>query len=131
MESTLMVMEAFEGHSTKFSYDVYGHSGEERALPLVKAGKLPANEKERLEVLRTMHAHAQFCLSGDHTLAATVTAINELNSKADEHDESFVIVLSDANFDRYGIPPESFAKILNRYALSLLSCNCHCHWQKF
>ena len=32
-----------------------------------------------------------------------------------EHfDESFVVVLSDANFDRYGIRPENFGKILNR-----------------
>ncbi len=32
----------------------------------------------------------------------------------DEHDESFVIVLSDANFDRYGISPKAFAKILSK-----------------
>ena len=32
----------------------------------------------------------------------------------DDHDESFVVVLSDANFDRYGISPKAFAKILNR-----------------
>ena len=53
-------------------------------------------------------------MSGDHTLSATVLAINELASKSEDYDESFVIVLSDANFDRYGISPTNFAKILNR-----------------
>ena len=44
----------------------------------------------------------QFCMSGDHTLAGTARAIAELGRAIDDHDESFVIVLSDANFDRYG-----------------------------
>ena len=79
MESALMVMEALDGHEQKFKYDIIGHSGEERAIPFVRAGKdEPKNEKERLEVLRLMHAHSQFCMSGDHTLAATATAITEL-----------------------------------------------------
>ena len=58
--------------------------------------------QHRLEVLKTMHAHSQFCMSGDHTLSATVLAINELANRSENYDESFVIVLSDANFDRYG-----------------------------
>ena len=33
---------------------------------------------------------------------------------SENYDESLVIVLSDANFDRYGISPSNFAKILNR-----------------
>ena len=41
-------------------------------MPLVKIGSEPKNEKDRLQVLRNMHAHAQFCMSGDHTLSATV-----------------------------------------------------------
>ena len=72
MESSLMVMEAFEGHEDKFTYDIVGHSGEEPAIPFVmgtakKGGQgrvgpgrgEPRNEKERLEVLREIHAHAQ------------------------------------------------------------------------
>merc|ERR1719270_590490 len=35
MESSLMVMEAFEGHEDKFTYDIVGHSGEEPAIPFV------------------------------------------------------------------------------------------------
>ena len=71
MESTLMAMEALEGYADKFKYDIVGHSGEDQAIPFVTGGKEPKNEKERLEVLRMMHAHAQFCMSGDHTLPAT------------------------------------------------------------
>ena len=41
-------------------------------------------------------------------------AINEAALAAENYDDSFVIVLSDANFDRYGIRPESIGKILNR-----------------
>ena len=61
-----------------------------------------------------MHAHAQFCMSGDHTLPATVTAVADLGRTAEEHDESFLVVMSDANFDRYGISPKAFARILNK-----------------
>ena len=43
-----------------------------------------------------------------------MVAINELAKMTDDHDESFVIILSDANFDRYGISPSAFAKILTR-----------------
>ena len=114
MESSLMVMEALEGYSQMIKYEIMGHSGEESDLPLVKMGTEPKNEKDRLHILRNMHAHAQFCMSGDHTLSATVQAINELALSADNYDESIVIVLSDANFDRYGISPNQFTKILTR-----------------
>lgn len=59
---------------------------------------------------QTMHAHAQFCMSGDHTLEGTEHAIREIAKE--EADEYFVIVLSDANLERYGIPPAKFAQVL-------------------
>jgi len=114
MESTLMVMEALEGYEDKIKYDIIGHSGEENDLLFTSPKAPPANEKERLDVLKNMHAHSQFCMSGDHTLSATVLAIQELALKAEEYDEAFVIILSDANFDRYGISPTNFAKILTK-----------------
>ena len=57
-----------------------------------------------------MHAHSQFCMSGDHTLEATQHAISCLAKE--ESDESIVIILSDANLERYGIRPEALAKVL-------------------
>lgn len=71
--------------------------------------------------LQTMHAHSQFCLSGDTTLQATRHAITTLAKE--EADDRFVIILSDANFDRYGISPAKFGQILrsddqvNAYAI--------------
>lgn len=59
-----------------------------------------------------MHAHSQFCMSGDNTLEATQHAIASLAKE--DADERIVVVLSDANFDRYGIRPEKFAKILTK-----------------
>ena len=57
-----------------------------------------------------MHAHSQFCWPGDHTLEATQLAVSEMSKEP--ADESFVIVLSDANFSRYRINPEEFATVM-------------------
>ena len=59
---------------------------------------------------QALHAHSQFCLSGDNTLEAAKHAIESVvKEQADEH---FVIVLSDANLERYGIRPKRLAEIL-------------------
>lgn len=121
LEATLMVMEAFEGFETKFKYDIYGHSGEDYAVPLVESDSVPSNNKERLDILKTMQAHSQFCLSGDHTLEAAMSAVKQV--ALEEADERFVILLSDANLERYGIRPSELAKALtsessvNTYAI--------------
>ncbi|KAL3861823.1 hypothetical protein ACJMK2_007838 [Sinanodonta woodiana] len=112
MEATLMVMEALENYEEKFKYDIYGHSGEDHKLELVPKDKAPKNNKDRLIVIKTMHAHAQFCLSGDNTLSATKHAIETLAQE--EADEHFLIMLSDANFDRYGISPKRFGELLRQ-----------------
>lgn len=59
-----------------------------------------------------MHAHAQFCISGDNTLEAIRDAITRLEKEKDEFDEGIVIVLSDANLSRYGIAPRRLADAL-------------------
>lgn len=61
---------------------------------------------------QTMHAHAQFCMSGDHTLEAIQDAIKRLEKEKEEFDEGIVIVLSDANLSRYGIPARKLAEAL-------------------
>uniref|UniRef100_A0A452ENN1 von Willebrand factor A domain-containing protein 8 n=1 Tax=Capra hircus TaxID=9925 RepID=A0A452ENN1_CAPHI len=110
MEAVCMVMEAFENYEEKFKYDIAGHSGDGYNIGLVPINKVPKDNKQRLEILKTMHAHAQFCMSGDHTLEGTEHAIKEIAKE--EADEYFVIVLSDANLSRYGIHPAKFAQIL-------------------
>ncbi|GAB1605806.1 von Willebrand factor A domain-containing protein 8-like [Argonauta hians] len=110
MAAVLMVMEALEGYDTKLKYEIFGHSGENYDTSFVKFDKAPKNNKERLTVLKTMHAHSQFCLSGDNTLEATKHAIDSIAKE--EADEHFVIVLSDANFERYGISANRFSQLL-------------------
>nr|XP_057938465.1 von Willebrand factor A domain-containing protein 8 isoform X2 [Doryrhamphus excisus] len=110
MEAVCMVMEALESYEHKFKYDILGHSGDGYDIELVQVNKVPKNNKQRLTVLKTMHAHAQFCMSGDHTVEGTAASIKELSQE--EADEHFVVVLSDANLERYGIRPEHFARVL-------------------
>jgi hypothetical protein len=49
-------------------------------------------------------------MSGDYTLESTEAGIREL--AREDADERFVVVLSDANLERYGITPERFARAL-------------------
>ncbi|KAH0819395.1 hypothetical protein GEV33_003396 [Tenebrio molitor] len=87
-----------------------GHSGEAPSISFVKLKEPPKNNKERLDVIRTMHAHSQYCWSGDHTLEAVESAVNSLAEE--DCDEAIVIVLSDANLERYSIPPSKLAAAL-------------------
>lgn len=89
------------------------------------ANKPPANEKQRLDILKKMLAHSQvrcqvvvktysafqFCMSGDYTLESMDVATRKL-AKEEDADERFLITLSDANFDRYGIRPKHVAEAL-------------------
>uniref|UniRef100_A0A8W7PVA6 VWFA domain-containing protein n=1 Tax=Anopheles coluzzii TaxID=1518534 RepID=A0A8W7PVA6_ANOCL len=82
------------------------------AVPFVSENNPPKDAKRRLETIKMMHAHAQFCWSGDHTLAATELAVDELAKE--DCDEAIVIVLSDANLARYGITPRKLNAALAR-----------------
>ena len=100
LQAMCMVMESFDGvPEEKVVYDVVGHSGETPCLPFVSFEDRPKNEKEYLKVLRNMHAHSQFCLSGDHTIEACRDAIDAMAAREDS-DERYVVILSDANLDR-------------------------------
>ena len=48
-------------------------------------------------------SYPQFCFPGDHTIEATREAVRRLAAD-EEADERFLIVLTDANLERYGIP---------------------------
>jgi hypothetical protein len=96
-------MEAFEGFESRITYTMVGHSGEDVEISFVTPDRVPKNRKERMQVLQRMVAHSQFCMSGDHTLEAAELAMKRM--AAEEADEKFVFVVSDANFDRYRISP--------------------------
>ena len=96
-------------------YDIFGHSGETYVEQFVHKDRPPKNNRERLNTLKLMLAHSQFCISGDHTLEAASHHTRELaaeEEKGEEADERFLLLLSDANFDRYGIRPERLGQIL-------------------
>ncbi|CAF3396834.1 unnamed protein product [Rotaria sp. Silwood1] len=112
-ECVLMFLESLSGFEHKFVYDIVGHSGDEHSIELVKKNQPPKNNKERLKLLKLMYTHTMFCSSGDNTLPALKTAIDALQAEPDDTvDERFVIVISDANFDRYGLSPKVFGKML-------------------
>ncbi|XP_053609608.1 von Willebrand factor A domain-containing protein 8 [Plodia interpunctella] len=110
MEAVVLLTEALKGYETRIRYDMFAHSGEDHALQLVTVDRPPDNEKQRLQIIRTMHAHAQFCWSGDNTLPAARHAISSL--AAEDSDEAILLILSDANLRRYGIQPQELGAIL-------------------
>ena len=112
-------------------YDLFGHSGESPEIPFVTMDRLPSNEKDKMVVLKRMLAHSQvncpftrfaisqifmrtfqFCSSGDYTIEALAAAVREMKAEADVFDERFVVLLSDANLDRYGIRPAEMRRAL-------------------
>ncbi|ELR24984.1 ATPase family protein [Acanthamoeba castellanii str. Neff] len=110
LETVVMIMESFKGFEHKYSYAIVGHAGDGPEVPFVEFGKPPKNENEALKVLRRMHAHTEYCPSGDSTVEALEVAIDRV--LAEEGDDYFVFLLSDANLGRYGIPPKEIGKLI-------------------
>jgi hypothetical protein len=96
-------------------------SGETHNIIFVDESTLPKNRKDRLEVIRHMYSHANFCMSGDNTLAAAIAAIEDV--RKEEGDDYYVFLLSDANLSAYGVTPKTLAKAMlvdskvNSYAI--------------
>lgn len=108
--SMVMVMEALAGREQKFSYSIVGHDGESPVIPLIDYEDPPQSRADRVRVLEQMYWNAQFCGSGDHTLAAATHAIREVvKEKADDY---FVFLVSDCNLQAYGISPLSITQTL-------------------
>jgi MoxR-like ATPase len=110
LQSAVMVMEAFKGFESKYEYQIMGHSGDTDDLVLVKEGKEPKNDRDRLMVVRKMNAHTETCDSGDNTIRACEKAIKDIVKRdADEH---VVFLLSDANLEQYGIGGGDLQRLL-------------------
>jgi len=117
LQAAALVMESLDGMDEKFAYSIVGHSGDSRCIALVDFGDPPKNSKERLRVLQTMVAHAQFTQSGDNTLGAIQQAIKDVASYDQGADDdadvsSIVIAISDANLERYGISPRELGRAM-------------------
>ena len=59
-----------------------------------------------------MEAHSQFCWAGDNTLAALRRGMEDVEKV--EADERFLILLSDANLERYGISVRNMRDALTK-----------------
>ncbi|XP_050525858.1 von Willebrand factor A domain-containing protein 8 [Daktulosphaira vitifoliae] len=112
LEAVVLVMEALSGFEDKIIYDIVGHSGETECLKFVDKFNPPTDNKKRLEVIKKMHAHTQFCMAGDNTLQSVVYAQKTLEAENKDFDEAVIILLSDANLARYNIRPEKLAAAL-------------------
>lgn len=113
LEAVIMVMEALSGFEDKISYDIVGHSGETESLKFVDKSNPPTDNKRRLDVIKKMHAHTQFCMAGDNTLQSVIYAQKSLEAERTDFDEAIIILLSDANLSRYNIRPDRLAAALN------------------
>ena len=114
LESLCMVMEGLDSPiaKEKIKWDIIGHSGDSRYIPLCLSDNPPENDKERYRVLQQTASYPQFCFPGDYTIEATRESIRRLAAE-EEADERFLIVLTDANLDRYGIPVRSLRDSLD------------------
>lgn len=112
LEAAVMIMESLKGFERKFDYRVVGHSGDTDELKLVDWGKPPKNEKQRLDIIKAMHAHTESCDSGDHTLEAARKAIFD-SAAQPEADDRFVFLISDANLDQYSITHDMVSRLFD------------------
>jgi len=111
LEAATMMLEATKGLEHRYDLAMSAHSGDTAHLPLVDFGHPPRNDKQRLDVIKKMHAHAEMCESGDNTIEGIRRAIESI-TRADA-DSYYVFALSDANLDQYNIGFETLQKLFN------------------
>lgn len=107
-----------DGSMTERLFDAFG-AKQRKFLSQKRKYRIPRgilNERDKMSTMEKMVAHSQFCHPGDHTLQATDIAIKRVLEGAEEGDNTqrMVIVLSDANFDRYGIDPADVSKVMRK-----------------
>ena len=111
LEATLMMFEALRDDN-RFKLYVSGHNGTSSKIPLVSPDS-SLDEASQLKILECMVANTQYTYAGDNTVEAISLAVDEA-SKGD-----LIIIISDANLDRYDIRVDDLAP--------LQSPNVHAH----
>eukprot|EP00494_Astrolonche_serrata_P003863 UN03871 len=112
LEAAVMILEAVKGFEHKFDIKFSGHSGDSNSVALgVEWGHPPCNDRERLSVIKKMHAHCEMCDSGDNTINGVKKAIETVTREA--ADDYYVFCVTDANLDQYGITPDHFQRLVN------------------
>ena len=90
-----MMMETLKSDK-RFQLHIIGHSGDSEKIPLVNP-KTNLDEKTQLQVLECMVANTQYTFAGDNTIDAISSVVEEAGQG------DLIIVISDANLDRYKI----------------------------
>ncbi|KAL7546025.1 hypothetical protein ACHAWF_009370 [Thalassiosira exigua] len=103
LEATLMVMESLRDDG-RFNLHIIGHNGSSAKIPLVNP-ETQLDEATQLRVLECMVANTQYTYAGDNTVEAISLAVQE--AKKGE----LVIVISDANLERYHITVDDLAPL--------------------
>eukprot|EP01034_Spumella_vulgaris_P025897 gene25897-32404_t len=143
LESVLLVLETFptsgdgsqpranntqqiemSDNELNIDYSITGHSGDHHDVSFVDFNvNKPSNEAERFKVLETMIMHTAYCQSGDNTLEAVQWAVSNMDKQANSVVQSgadggkidkYILAVSDANFERYGINVADLARIMTR-----------------
>ncbi|KAH9164938.1 AAA domain-containing protein [Lactarius sanguifluus] len=126
LETAVMLMESFNvlSRKDKYAWDMYGHSGDEPEIPLVKVGDSVEEVSERWAVAQKMKYITQYTFSGDSTVAAIEKAVDEV--AAFDGDDHFVIALTDANFGQYRITEADLGRVMNRHPKVKTALICIC-----
>jgi len=111
LEATLMMMDTMKDDK-RFSFNIIGHNGSSAEIPLVNPNT-PLDESTQLKVLECMVANTQYTYAGDNTVKAIDLAI------AGAAKGELIIVISDANLERYDISVDDLSP--------LQSPNVHAH----
>ncbi len=101
LEAAVMIMESIRD-DPRFKLFLIGHNGSSANIPLVNPDT-SLDEATQLRVLECMIANTQYTFAGDNT----VDAINLAVTNASEGD--LILVISDANLERYRITPGDLA----------------------
>ncbi|KAH8981377.1 hypothetical protein EDB86DRAFT_3087168 [Lactarius hatsudake] len=149
LETAVMLMESFNvlSRKDKYAWDMYGHSGDEPEIPLVKVGDSVEEVSERWAVAQKMKYITQYTFSGDSTgsqplslrlvgletecemvFSLTVAAIEKAVDEvaAFDGDDHFVIALMDANFGQYRITEADLGRVMTRHAKVKTALICIC-----
>ena len=134
--SQLLIPEIKQGHNNpvitgfyiiiKHPQSCVGHNGDSAEIPLfsssassTSSSSSTSDPKTQLRILERMVAHTQYTFPGDRTLEAMDHAMTHAG------DGDLILVISDANLQRYRIDPDDVGTLL--LSSSRRSTNVHAH----
>jgi len=106
LEATLMMMESLRD-DRRFDLHIIGHNGSSSKIPFVDPDT-SLDEATQLKVLECMIANTQYTYAGDNTVESIARAVDEATK------DDLIIVISDANLERYDIRVEDLQPLQSK-----------------